>query len=154
MDHAAEIEHDRIQAVKHSQSRVQINHTEQSEFRNLPQIDSFESENLKQEFPQTPQINPKIRSGGVGDDKSYVISTQMDQFGTLLRSKAQGQDSRLMDSMGSRGFFSRPQQTLLSSMEFHSGIKEIQQKQSVVNILTETELPPSQLKLSNQQKSD
>ena len=58
------------------------------------------------------------------DTHGQIISmTNTDEFGALLRSKARPADSKILESKGY--FHSRQQNTLLSSVEFHSGVKEI-----------------------------
>ena len=113
VDHTEEIEQDIMPS--HHNSKAQVNETEQSEFRKLPQIDSFESDALKD------GLSRALKSKDNKEDNK----NQHEQM--LLKSSMQG-DLMHAGILDSKAFFSRQKHTsinLLSSVEFHSGIKEI-----------------------------
>ena len=82
--------------------------SEHSEFRKLPQIESCESLN-----------NPSLAKAKGDNDNPVMISTQ----GDLLL-------SGILDPKALKQVRLPHSRTLLSSIEFHSQIKEIQQKSS------------------------
>ncbi len=113
VNHAAEIDQDVM--PMHNTSKFKAQDTEQSEFRKLPQLDSFESGDLKNGGDGSSRVHRKQ-----GDlDDPVIRESQV--AGSIIQKE--GGVGGILDS---KAFFSRQaHRTLLSSMEFHSGIKEI-----------------------------
>lgn len=112
IDHTAEIRQDIIPQNHHSKQDIQ---TDASEFRKLPQLDSFESGQINLE-PAPKGSSHQMQANGDNDDPPVRLSTVPADLNGLLSK----------DLLDSKVFFSRQQhRTLLSSIEFHSGVKEI-----------------------------